>query len=208
MLSCREKPRHQAFSRLATVRQPALFAIALALGVGTAFALASCGGDDAGLLPGNTAGEIEENLDLVAEYAQEGECVGAEDAAAAVNSQVEALEGVDPKLEDALRRGATRLSEVVLNCEEPTTETVAPAREADETDETEKIPPGQVKKEEKEREKEQKDLEKEEKQAGRNEPPPASETVPAEEAPPASEAGGTGASGGVSPSEPAEPGGE
>lgn len=194
-------------SRLATVRQPAVFAIAFALGIGSAVALASCGDDDAKLLPGNTAEEIEENLDLVAEYAEEGECVGAEDAVAAVNAQVEDLEGVDPKLEEALRRGVKRLSEVVLDCEEPTTETVSPAREADETEETEKIPPGQVKKEEQEGEKERQDQEKEEKQAEETESPPASET-PAEEAPAPSEGGDTGASGGVSPSEPAEPGGE
>ncbi len=196
----------RSFSRLATVRQPTAFAIALALGVGAAFVLTSCGGDDAKLLPGNTAQEIDENLDLVAQYAEEGECVGAEDAVATVNAQVEALEGVDPKLEEALRRGVKRLSEVVLECEETTTETVAPAREADTTEETERTPPGQVKKEEKEREKEQRDLEKEEQKAEKSEPPPAQDT-PAEE-PPATSEGGSGASGGVSPSEPAESGGE
>jgi hypothetical protein len=189
------------------VRQLAVFAIALALGAGAAIALASCGGDDAELLPGTTAQEIEENLDLVAQRTEEGECVGAEDAVATVNAQVEALEDVDPKLEEALRRGATRLSEVVLDCEEATTETVAPAREADETEEPDEIPPGQEKKGEKEREKELRDLEKEEQKAEKEASPPAKKEPPEKELPePPSEDGSTGAPGGVSPSEPVEPG--
>jgi outer membrane biosynthesis protein TonB len=207
-LKCRENLHQKPLSRLATVRQVALSVLALALGVAAALALVSCGGDDAQLLPGNTAAEITENLDRVKQYSEEGECVGAEDAAAEVTTQIEALEGVDPKLVEALQRGATRLDEVVATCDEETTETVEPAEEAPSTEETETIPPGQEKKEEKEREKEEKELEKEEEKAEKKEPPPA-ETTP-EETPttpttPSPEDGGTGAPGGVSPGTPATP---
>jgi outer membrane biosynthesis protein TonB len=198
----------RAFSRLATVRQLAISMLALALGAAAALALASCGaGEDAKLLPGNTAAEITENLDRVKQYAEEGECVGAEDAVSEVNSQVEGLSGVDPKLREALQRGAARLSEVVAGCEEEETEAVAPPSEATTTEETEKVPPGLEKKEEKEREKEEKELEKEEEKAEKEESR-ETETTP-EEAPttptPPAEGGGTGASGGVSAGEPAAP---
>ncbi len=128
-------------SRLATVRQLAISTLALSLGIAAALALVSCGGgEDAKLLPGNTAAEITENLDLVKQYAEEGECVGAENAVSDINSQIEGLTGVDPKLVEALKRGATRLSEVVAGCEEEETEAVAPESEATTTEETEKTP--------------------------------------------------------------------
>jgi hypothetical protein len=196
------------FSRLATVRQLAISMIALGLGAAATLGLASCGGgEDAKLLPGNTAAEITENLDRVKQYAEEGECVGAEDAVAEVNNQVEGLTGVDRKLVEALERGATRLSEVVASCQEET-ETIAPESEATTSEETEKVPPGQEKKEEKEREKEERDREREEEKAEK-EPPPAEKTTPEKEppnteVPPPSEGGGTDA-GGVSPSTPVTP---
>lgn len=204
--------RYRSFSRLATVRQLAISMLALALGATAALALVSCGGEDAKLLPGNTAAEITENLDRVKQYAEEGECVGAEDAVSEVNSQVEGLTGVDPKLLEALQRGVARLSEVVAGCEEEEAEAVAPPSEATTTEETEKVPPGQEKKEEKEREKEEKELEKEEEKAEKKEPP-ETKTTPEEETPttttpPTTEDGGTGASGGVGPGAPVTPGGE
>jgi hypothetical protein len=202
----------KALSRLATVRHPALSTLALALAAAATMALVSCGGGgDAKLLPGNTAQEITENLDRVQQYAEEGECVGAEDAVAEITTQVESLQGVDPKLEDALRRGAARLGEVVASCEEEDEEdeTVSPAEESPSTEETERTPPGQEKKLEKEREKEERDQEKEaekaEKEAEKETPPaesPAGKTTPV--APP-SESGGTGA-GGVGPAAPVESG--
>jgi len=202
---------YRSFSRLATVRQLAISTLALVLGAAAALALASCGGgEDAKLLPGNTAAEITENLDRVKQYVEEEECVGAEDAVSEVNAQVEGLTGVDPKLVEALQRGAARLSEVVASCEEET-EAVAPSSEATTTEETEKVPPGLEKKEEKEREKEEKELEKEEEKAEKKEPP-ETETTPEEApttpTPPATEGGGTGAPGGVSPAAPAASGGE
>lgn len=194
-LNCRENTRPKGFSRLATVRQLAAAALSLALGAVTAIALASCGGEDAKLLPGTTAQEITENLEAVRQLAGEGECVGAAGAAEQVSAQVDAVEGVDPKLVQALERGATRLSEVVATCEEATTETVAPPAEETETEETE--PPGQEKREEKEREKEEKEQEKEEGEAEEETSEPPTTTVPP------SEDGGTGAPGGVSPATPA-----
>lgn len=200
----------KSFSRLATVRQLVISTLALALGAAAALGLASCGGgEDAKLLPGNTAAEITENLDRVKQYSEEGECVGAEDAVSEVNTQVEGLTGVDPKLVEALQRGAARLSEVVASCQEEDAEAVAPESEATTTEETEKTPPGLEKKEEKEREKEEKALEKEEEKAEKNESPPAEKTTP-EEPPttpttPPSEGGGTDAPGGVSPGTPAAP---
>lgn len=203
--------RQKPFSRLATVRQLAISTLVLTLGVAAALGLASCGGgEDAKLLPGNTAAEITENLDRVKQYAEEGECVGAEDAVAEVNAQVEGLTGVDPKLVEALQRGATRLSEVIASCDEEAeeeTETVPPSTETTTTEETEKVPPGLEKKEEKEREKEEKALEKEEEKAEKHEEkPPAEATTeepPTTTTPPPSEGGGTGASGGVGPGAPA-----
>ena len=85
----------KSFSRLATVRQLAISTLALALGAAAALGLASCGGgEDAKLLPGNTAAEITENLDRVKQYAEEGECVGAENAVSDINSQIEGLTGL------------------------------------------------------------------------------------------------------------------
>jgi hypothetical protein len=208
-LKCRENLLQKSFSRLATVRQLVISTLALVLGAAAALGLASCGGgEDAKLLPGNTAAEITENLDQVKQYAEEGECVGAEDSVSEINAQVEGLTGVDPKLVEALERGATRLSEVVASCQEEESEVVAPEDEATTTEETEKTPPGLEKKEEKEREKEEKALEKEEEKAEKEEEPPAEKT-PEEPSttptPPPSEAGGTGAPGGVSPGTPVTP---
>lgn len=200
-----ENPRPEVFSRLATVRRPAAFALIAVLGVASA-TLASCGGgSDAKLLPGGTAQEITENLDRVKQYAAEGECVGAADAATEVSAQVEALQGVDVKLKQALQRGTERLGEVVASCEETTTEATTTE---DETTKPERVePPGQEKKAEKEREKEEKALEKEEEKEEKEAPPsegPPAETPPA----PPGESGGTGAPGGVSPGTPAGPEGE
>jgi hypothetical protein len=183
--------------------------LALILGAAAALALVSCGGgEDAKLLPGNTAAEITENLDRVKQYSEEGECVGAEDAVSEVNAQVEELSGVDPKLLEALQRGAARLSEVVASCEEEEAEAVEPSSEATTTEETEKVPPGLEKKEEKEREKEEKELEKEEEKAEKKEPPETKTTPEEEPTTPTTEGSGPGASGGVSAGEPAGPGGE
>jgi len=113
----------------------------------TAFAvlgLAACGSDSADLLPGGTASEINANLDQVEQLASAGDCVGAADAAQAVSAQISALDGVDAKLKQALREGATRLNEVVAGCEEiapeegETAPAIEPAEELEEAKKKEK----------------------------------------------------------------------
>ena len=207
---CREIKCRRPLSRLATVRHLAPSTLALALSAAATVVLVSCGGgEDAKLLPGNTAQEITENLDRVQQYAEEGECVGAEDAVGEVTTQVEALRGVDPKLQEALRSGAARLGEVVAGCQEAEEhETISPAEEAPSTEEEERISPGQEKKAEKEREKEERDLEKEEEKAEKEaekaeKEAPASQS-PSEKTPPVTPPSG-GETGGVGPSTPAAP---
>jgi hypothetical protein len=178
--------------------------LALLMGAASAAALASCGGSNADLLPGTTAEQIESNLDLVEELAGNDDCIGAEDAVAEVTEEVEGLEGVDLKLKTALQEGTGRLSEVVANCEEETTEEAEPTLEStvgDEEVEEEKKPkkekPEKEKPEPKEEESEGEGLppqsngKGEEKGKGGEEPPAETEPEP-EEAP---------SSGGVGPSE-------
>jgi outer membrane biosynthesis protein TonB len=111
--------------------------LALALGLAAAMALVSCGGSSsADLLPGSTASQINSNLDQVEQLAGEGECVGAENAAAEVSTQVESLTGVDAKLKQALSEGAARLNEVLAACEEATPEEPTETTETVEEPET------------------------------------------------------------------------
>lgn len=124
---CRQFLRRTRFSRLARVRRACLSSLALGTGLLAALALSACGGEDAKLLPGETAREITANLDTVKQLAGEGDCVGAESAVQQVGEQIEALEGVDPKLKRALEQGAGRLEEVIASCEESSSEAIAPA---------------------------------------------------------------------------------
>lgn len=101
--------------------------LALALAVAAALGLVACGGENAKLLPGETAREITANLDTVQQLSAEGDCLGAESAAQQVGEQIEALEGVDQKLKRALEDGAARLEEVIAGCEESSGEAIAPA---------------------------------------------------------------------------------
>ena len=129
--------------------------LTIALGATAAVALVSCGsGDDANLLPGTTAEEIEANLDQVELLAAEGDCFGAEDAVAEVAGEVEELEGVDVRLKRALEDGTARLSEVVGRCEEePAEEETEPTVETD-------VEPEEVEDEEKKPKKEKPEKEK------------------------------------------------
>jgi outer membrane biosynthesis protein TonB len=186
--------------------------LAIALGALAALGLVACGsGDGPELLPGGTASEITSNLDQVKELATAGDCIGAEAAAQAVSTQIEDLDGVDPKLKQSLREGATRLNEVVAGCveapEEFEEETSPAVDEAEEPEAKEKKP--KAEKPEK--------TEKPEKEAVE----PTEETSPTlppqaegkakghekqeeaeEEAPPVETGGGTSA-GGVGPAAPA-----
>jgi len=93
--------------------------LVLLLAATATVALSSCGGGDtSGLLPGATASEINSNLDKIQQLVAEGDCAGAEGASEEVKGQIESLEGVDSRLQEALGEGATRLAEVVSTCEE------------------------------------------------------------------------------------------
>lgn len=106
--------------------------LALLLGAASAVALTSCGGgSDAKLLPGTTADQIESNLEEVRQLTASHDCVGAEDAVAAVRGEVEELNGVAAKLKTALEEGTGRLSEVVSRCDEESEEEAEQAAEAD-----------------------------------------------------------------------------
>jgi outer membrane biosynthesis protein TonB len=181
--------------------------LALALAAVAALGVSACGsGGKADLLPGGTATEITANLDQVKALATAGDCVGAEDAAQAVSSQIEELGGVDQKLKQALREGATRLNEVVAGCEEVETEEEVPAIEPAEELEEEKEPKEKPEKAEKP-DKAEKEEEETEAETAPSLPPQAEgkakghEQQEETEAPP-EETGGTSA-GGVGPGAPA-----
>jgi hypothetical protein len=189
---------------------PRLLPSLLALGgcAAVALGLSACGGEDAKLLPGETAREIVANLDTVQQLSDEGDCIGAESAVEQVGEQIEAVEGIDRKLKQALEGGAVRLEEVIAECEEASSEAIAPAQIPPETEEKEKRGKerGEGKKEEQ--------AEKEEPETTTGSPslppqakgegkglekgngPPSAEEGPEEE-------GGETPSGGVSPGAPA-----
>ncbi|HET6571261.1 MAG TPA: hypothetical protein VFG58_07220 [Solirubrobacterales bacterium] len=188
------------------MRRALLPSLALAAGLLIALGLTACGGEDAKLLPGETAREITANLDTVKQLAGEGDCVGAESAAQQVGEQIEALQGVDPKLKRALEQGAARLEEVIASCEESSSEAIAPAEVPTEPEEEVEEPKQKEKKQEKEKEPKPEEAEEEGSlppQAGgegkgpeKGNGPPAAEEAPEKEEP-------EGPSGGVGPAAPA-----
>ena len=203
-LRCREIPPRRPFSRLASMPRSPRLPLSLGLAAVAALTLAACGAEDAKLLPGETAREITANLDTVQQLSDEGDCVGAESAAGQVGEQIEALEGVDRKLKQALEGGAARLEEVIAGCEESTSEAVAPATIAPEPAEKEAKP-------KKEKQNEAKPDEKAPETATPSLPPQAKGEAKGHEkesGPPASEEGAEeesaeSQSGGVSPGGPA-----
>jgi hypothetical protein len=141
MPNCREILPRRGLSRLDSVGPPRAILLLFALAAG--LSLSACGsGGDADLLPGSTASEISSNLDRVRALANEAECGGAEEAVQQVSEQVEALNGVDARLQEALREGTARLAQLVAECEEaPEEETspaIEPAVEPEEEEEKEK----------------------------------------------------------------------
>lgn len=186
--------------------------LAIVLGALLALGLVACGsGERADLLPGSTASEITSNLDQVKELATAGDCVGAEDSARAVSTQIEELGGVDKKLKQALREGATRLNEVVADCEEAPEEVeeeTAPAIEEAEEPEAEEKKPKPEKSDKSEQPKKDEAAEDEGEETTEPTLPPQAEGKAKghekqEEAPPVETGGGTSA-GGVGPATPAE----
>jgi len=179
--------------------RPSLSLLALGLAA-AAISLAACGGEDAKLLPGETAREITANLDTVKQLANEGDCVGAESAAGQVSEQVEELSGIDAKLKRALEEGATRLNEVIASCEESSSEAIAPAETTTEAEDEEEKEASKKKKQQ------QESKPKQEETTTAPEPETAPpQTTPAQ--PPGSNEGGEAEeapSGGVGPGIPAE----
>jgi hypothetical protein len=127
---------------------PRLLAGIISVALGAACAgLVSCGGgDDAKLIPADSAGEIIANLDEVAELAEGANCLSAGDKALEIQDQIEGLpRDVDEDLRQALEDGVERLINLTENpesCtgEEITTETTIEeptVTEPTETEETE-----------------------------------------------------------------------
>ena len=144
--------------------------------------LAACGSSGNGeLLPGTTAKQIESNLDQVRSSSEEGDCEAAEDAVAAVSTEVDELQKVDKELKAALKHGAAKLSEVVSSCgaqeeeaEQAKTEEEQEAEEEEQAAleaEEEEFAEKEAEKEQKAEEKEQKAEEKAEKHAEQPGPP-------------------------------------
>jgi outer membrane biosynthesis protein TonB len=180
--------------------------IVAALGALAAAALYACGGEDAKLLPGETAREITANLESVQQLSDEGDCIGAEGAAQQVSEQVEALGGVDRKLKEALSDGADRLMEVVDECEEEEPEELAPTEVPTTQEDEQRADEEAEKREEKEQEKAEKEREKEEREEEKAPLPPEGEKPgkgPPETSPPTTPPGHEEtSSGGVEPGSP------
>ena len=194
----------QRLSRLATVRQLTASLLALALGGALALGLVACGEEDAKLLPGETAREITANLDTVKQLAEEGDCVGAEDAAQQVGEQVEAIVGIDAKLKQALSDGSERLGEVVSGCAPETEEETVEETVPDVTESTSAEPPKKEKKEKEKKPKEEpeEEIEEPEEVTPTTPTPSPTETTPTTPVTPSPTppGGGTGAPpGGVGP---------
>jgi len=203
MLRCREILRLKPFSRLARMPRFPLPLLAIGFTAAATLSLAACGGEDAKLLPGETAREITANLDTVQQLSDEGDCIGAESAAQQVGEQIEALQGVDAKLKRALESGAVRLEEVIASCEESTTEAIAPAVIPTEPEEEEEQEPTEK------AGKEKGEKPKEEAEPESTLPPQAKGEGKGLEngnGPPPSEEESEESSGGVSPSSPVEEG--
>jgi outer membrane biosynthesis protein TonB len=178
------------------MRQLSASVLALALGLAAAMALISCGaGNDADLLPGETASEINASLDMVRDLANSGDCEGAQDAAQQVSDQIDGLSGIDGKLKQTLLDAAERLNEVVADCVDTTTEAISPATIPEPAEST----TGPPEEKEKEREKEPKKTKTEMPPETPTETTPTTPTTPAPVPVPPTDGGGTGAPGGVSP---------
>lgn len=114
--------------------------LALALGAAAAVGLVSCGGDDEGLLPGDNAQQIVDNLNQIELDAANGDCDSAAANAEEVQGQIDALGGdVNTQLRQRLSEGVDRLVSVIsTSCEEATATipTVDETTTEDTTDET------------------------------------------------------------------------
>ena len=106
---CRRNLRSEPFSRLAAMARLASTPIARPRPRRRSRRRRSsaCGGEDAKLLPGDTAREITANLDTVKQLADEGDCVGAEERGGpGRRTDRSARAASTAKLKEALRRRA------------------------------------------------------------------------------------------------------
>jgi hypothetical protein len=111
-------------SRLRRMLRLALPVLALGLGAALAVGMVSCGGrDEEGLLPGENAQQIVDNLNQVEQDVANGDCDAAAENAAEVQSQIDALgDDVNAQLRQRLEDGADELVALVPEqCAEPTT---------------------------------------------------------------------------------------
>ena len=179
--------------------------IVLFLTIVAGVTLSACGGSNPKLLPGTTATQINANLDEVKRLAEEEDCIGAENAAAAVQEEIDALEGVDAKLKQALVQGAERLNSVVGACEESGLAAEEEAREAEEAERAEEEEQEEKEGKPRKSEKSGQEKEAEEEPAEGNEggkpSQPGGEEEGGEEQP--AEEGGESGSGGIGPGTPA-----
>lgn len=180
--------------------------IVIFLTIAASLTLSACGGGASPkLLPGATASQLNAHLDEVRSLAGEGNCIGAENAANLVREEIEALEGVDARLKQALVQGAEQLETVVQSCEESEGESEEEALEAQE--EAERA----AEEEEEERKPHKPEKSGQEKEAEEEAPAegneggkqPAQPGTGEEEKPPAEEGGSSPGSGGIGPSTPA-----
>jgi hypothetical protein len=97
--------------------------LALALGAALAVGLVSCGGrDEKGLLPGNNAKQILDNLASVEQDAANGDCAGATAGTDEIRSEIDQLgASVNSQLRQRLSDGVDRLDQAISNsCQEAT----------------------------------------------------------------------------------------
>ena len=186
--------------------------IAIFLTLAASLTLSACGGGgNPKLLPGATASQLTAHLDEVKTLAAEENCIGAEIAAAQVSEEIDALEGVDAKLKQALVQGSERLKTVVADCEEGGLESEEATREAEE--EAERAAEEEGEELEKEGKPHKPEAGGQEEEAEENAPAEGNEgkqpTPPAKggeeggsEEPPAEEGGGAPGSGGIGPGAP------
>jgi len=160
---CRQNPDAKALSRLETMGRPRAVSIVCALALGATLTLSACGGESADLLPGKTAAQINQNLDKVRAFVEEGDCAGAESAVTEVSEEVDSLGGVDKKLKAALRQGTSRLDEVVSSCGEKALAEAEQEREDEEAEIAEQEEEAAVEAEEEDFEAEEEEKAKKEK---------------------------------------------
>jgi hypothetical protein len=121
------------------VARLALPILALALGVAVAVGMVSCGGrDEKGLLPGENAQQIVDNLNQVEQDTANGDCELALQHAKAVQTQIGELgNDVNAQLKQRLADGAAKLEQLIpTDCVEAAPPPVEPTTSTTTDEET------------------------------------------------------------------------